>query len=123
MSYRVIDTRCKKYVGDNDATSPELMCIRGVGHPGACDNTKTDYQAFATAPDGERTAISHVYERREDALDVMFAARLLLSGWTHFNVSGPFNNDGNVFHYGNEIKTCLSRSEARELLERMGWKR
>lgn len=30
--------RCGKYLGDNDATCPQLTCIREHGHPGLCDN-------------------------------------------------------------------------------------
>jgi len=30
--------RCGKYVGDNDATCPQLTCVREEGHPGLCDN-------------------------------------------------------------------------------------
>jgi hypothetical protein len=37
--------RCGKYLGDNDATCPQLTCIRGRGHPGRCDNTR-DYVLF-----------------------------------------------------------------------------
>lgn len=31
---------CGKYIGDNDATSPQLTCIRPVGHPDECDNVR-----------------------------------------------------------------------------------
>jgi hypothetical protein len=31
--------RCGRYLGDNDATNPQLTCVREKGHPGFCDNT------------------------------------------------------------------------------------
>lgn len=31
--------KCGKYLGDNDATCPQLTCIRDAGHKGDCDNT------------------------------------------------------------------------------------
>lgn len=31
--------RCGKFVGDNDATCPQLHCIRERGHTGLCDST------------------------------------------------------------------------------------
>lgn len=33
---------CGKYVGDNDATCPQLTCIRDFGHDGLCDNSNSD---------------------------------------------------------------------------------
>lgn len=30
--------RCRQYLGDNDATCPQLTCTRRDGHKGACDN-------------------------------------------------------------------------------------
>lgn len=30
--------RCGRYIGDNDATSVQLTCVRPVGHLGLCDN-------------------------------------------------------------------------------------
>lgn len=30
---------CGKYLGDNDATCPQLTCLRLRGHQGQCDNT------------------------------------------------------------------------------------
>lgn len=49
---------CGKYIGDNDATCPQLTCIREIGHPGFCDNT-------SGGPDrrqvpGPRQTVSHV---------------------------------------------------------------
>jgi hypothetical protein len=34
--------RCGRYVGDNDATTPQLTCIRWRHHGGACDNVRGD---------------------------------------------------------------------------------
>lgn len=31
-------TRCGRYMGDNDGTSPQLSCVREKGHFGLCDN-------------------------------------------------------------------------------------
>ncbi len=31
---------CRRYLGDNDATSPTLHCIRPAGHAGDCDNVR-----------------------------------------------------------------------------------
>lgn len=33
---------CGKYIGDNDATCPQLTCIRQAGHEGFCDNGHGD---------------------------------------------------------------------------------
>lgn len=33
---------CGRYMGDNDATSPHLTCIRARGHEGLCDNLRGD---------------------------------------------------------------------------------
>lgn len=33
---------CGKYLGDNDATCPQLTCIRRRNHVGLCDNTRGD---------------------------------------------------------------------------------
>ena len=33
---------CGRYLGDNDATCPQLTCIRRRGHSGRCDNTCGD---------------------------------------------------------------------------------
>ncbi len=33
---------CGKYVGDNDATCPQLTCIRWRDHEGPCDNVRGD---------------------------------------------------------------------------------
>ncbi len=33
---------CGKYIGDNDATCPQLTCIRPKGHEGLCDNVRAD---------------------------------------------------------------------------------
>jgi hypothetical protein len=35
-------TKCGKYLGDNDATCPQLTCIRDHGHEGLCDNVRSD---------------------------------------------------------------------------------
>lgn len=35
-------TRCRKYLGDNDATTPQLTCLRRRGHDGLCDNVLGD---------------------------------------------------------------------------------
>lgn len=35
---------CYKYIGDNDATCPQLTCIRDRGHVGGCDNTRGDHE-------------------------------------------------------------------------------
>jgi len=42
---------CGKYIGDNDATCPQLRCIRASGHGGFCDNVHTDvdYEAWKQA--------------------------------------------------------------------------
>ena len=34
--------KCGKYIGDNDATCPQLTCIRERGHDGLCDNVNGD---------------------------------------------------------------------------------
>lgn len=31
---------CNRYLGDNDATSPQLTCLRPAGHRGKCDNLR-----------------------------------------------------------------------------------
>lgn len=33
---------CGRYLGDNDATTPQLTCIRRMGHVGLCDNLVGD---------------------------------------------------------------------------------
>ncbi len=33
---------CGRYLGDNDATCPQLTCIRRYGHDGRCDNVRGD---------------------------------------------------------------------------------
>lgn len=33
---------CGKYLGDNDATCPQLTCIRDRHHDGLCDNVRGD---------------------------------------------------------------------------------
>lgn len=33
---------CRKYLGDNDGTCPQLTCIRRHGHDGDCDNVRGD---------------------------------------------------------------------------------
>ena len=38
---------CGKYLGDNDATCPQLTCIRDQGHDGDCDNVVGDHAAYA----------------------------------------------------------------------------
>ena len=48
---------CNKYMGDNDATSPTLTCIREKGHPGLCDNVSDE-------PDNE---IDTMRQRKNDA--------------------------------------------------------
>lgn len=35
---------CGKYIGDNDATCPQLTCVLAAGHDGPCDNTCDDAQ-------------------------------------------------------------------------------
>jgi hypothetical protein len=34
--------RCGAYLGDNDATTPQLTCLRARGHTGLCDNVRGD---------------------------------------------------------------------------------
>jgi hypothetical protein len=34
--------QCGQYLGDNDATCPQLTCIRTHGHDGLCDNVNGD---------------------------------------------------------------------------------
>ena len=33
---------CGKYLGDNDATTPQLTCVRRAGHDGRCDKVRGD---------------------------------------------------------------------------------
>lgn len=37
-----INSSCGKYLGDNDATCPQLTCIRRKNHEGLCDNVRGD---------------------------------------------------------------------------------
>lgn len=37
-----LGARCGRYVGDNDATCPQITCVRFAGHPGPCDNVRGD---------------------------------------------------------------------------------
>jgi hypothetical protein len=41
---------CGKYVGDNDATCPQLTCVRRAGHDGPCDNVRGDDEPSKDKP-------------------------------------------------------------------------
>lgn len=41
---------CGKFLGDNDATTPILYCIRKRGHEGDCDNTRGDDEPVKLSP-------------------------------------------------------------------------
>ena len=66
--------RCRKFLGDNDATCPQLWCIREKGHPGLCDNTsdKPDPSPSPapTALTKEREALTWLAERIETAANI-----------------------------------------------------
>lgn len=42
---RLVVGLCGKYLGDNDATCPQLTCIRKAGHSGLCDNVNGEDDA------------------------------------------------------------------------------
>jgi hypothetical protein len=42
---------CRKYLGDNDATTPQLTCLRRRHHEGLCDNVRGDDDNFVCPPD------------------------------------------------------------------------
>lgn len=46
---------CGKYLGDDDATTPQLTCIRTRGHSGLCDNHRGDEESVIVNPPGNRT--------------------------------------------------------------------
>lgn len=56
---------CGKYLGDNDATCPQLTCIRARGHEGLCDNVRGDDVAARAALDRR---VVELLERMNDRL-------------------------------------------------------
>lgn len=115
-------SRCNKYIGDNDATCPQLTCIRGPGHPGPCDNTSGDFQVWGLPPFGMSETpvpISFAYQMRADAEVAERVAMMQMPSWTltvACSETGPTD-----LHYGNEIKVCLSHADAIDLFRRLGW--
>ncbi len=51
--------RCGKYMGDADATSPQLTCVREKGHPGLCDRDSDAPDPPAPQPDPLCTWCGH----------------------------------------------------------------
>lgn len=47
---------CGKYLGDNDATCPQLTCVRERDHDGNCDNVRGDEPLDRVFPDTDPKA-------------------------------------------------------------------
>lgn len=113
--------RCGKYIGDNDATCPQLTCIRGEGHPDACDNVSGDFQVIALGSGPTPTIISRAYSRESDALIVLHVARrqmpsLVLAIARSEDALGP-----GIYYGTGYPRTCLSHEQAIGLFRRLGW--
>lgn len=113
-------SRCNKHIGDNDATNPQLTCIRGTGHPGLCDNERGDFQVFAVhSGQTHPFPISFAYEYEIDANRVAARARATFPAWI---VEVAFSEkDTNEIHYGNAELHTVSHPDAIELFKRLGW--